>query len=113
MGLPQGFAYALNQQLVYVARRFPFHGKLLIIRTAFPLQQVNELTDRFEFGFFTLGFVVHHLFSIMTTAIALETSKGNLSLALGLGIALLLITFLVNAAAFGVREAAARRAALV
>ncbi len=50
---------------------------------------------------------------VMTTAIALETSKGNLSLALGLGIVLLLITFIVNAAAFGVREAAARRAALI
>lgn len=38
----------------------------------------------------------------MTTAIALETSKGDLALALGLGIVLLLLTLLINALAFGV-----------
>ncbi len=36
----------------------------------------------------------------MTTAIALETSKGDLALALGLGIILLTITLLLNAAAY-------------
>ncbi len=75
VGYHEGFSYALNQQLVYVARRFPFHGQLLIIRTAFPLDQVNELTDHFEFGFFTLGFVVLLLFGIMTTAIAHHLSR--------------------------------------
>ena len=39
----------------------------------------------------------------MTTAIALETSKGNLPLSLGLGFVLLLIVFAVNAAAWGAR----------
>ena len=38
----------------------------------------------------------------MTTAIALETSKGDLALALGLGMVLLLLTLLANALAFGV-----------
>jgi tungstate transport system permease protein len=60
-----------------------------------------------------VGGNIDHVTRIMTTAIALETSKGNLTLALGLGIVLLLITFAVNAAAYGVREVAARRAALV
>lgn len=46
---------------------------------------------------------------VMTTAIALETSKGNLALALGLGIILLLLVALVNGAAFVVGEAARRR----
>jgi len=40
----------------------------------------------------------------MTTAIALETSKGDLALALGLGLVLLLLTLGVNAAAQVVRE---------
>jgi tungstate transport system permease protein len=40
----------------------------------------------------------------MTTAIALETSKGDLPLALGLGVILLVIVLLINAAAFAVRE---------
>jgi len=46
---------------------------------------------------------------VMTTSIALETSKGNLSLALGLGIVLMLLALLVNAAAHLVRETAARQ----
>ncbi|MEQ9640138.1 MAG: ABC transporter permease [Alphaproteobacteria bacterium] len=38
----------------------------------------------------------------MTTAIALETSRGDLALALGLGMVLLLLTLVANALAFGV-----------
>jgi tungstate transport system permease protein len=37
----------------------------------------------------------------MTTAIALETSKGDLPLALGLGIVLMALTLAINAAAYG------------
>jgi tungstate transport system permease protein len=37
----------------------------------------------------------------MTTAIALETSKGDLPLALGLGIVLMALTIAINAAAYG------------
>ncbi len=39
----------------------------------------------------------------MTTAIALETSKGNLPLALGLGLILIVIVLAINAAAWGTR----------
>jgi tungstate transport system permease protein len=46
---------------------------------------------------------------VMTTAIALETSKGDLPLALGLGAILVGIVLAVNAAAFLMRDAAARR----
>ncbi len=46
---------------------------------------------------------------VMTTAIALETSKGDLPLALGLGIILIGIVVAVNAAAFLLKEAAVRR----
>jgi tungstate transport system permease protein len=41
----------------------------------------------------------------MTTAIALETSKGDLPLALGLGMVLIAIVVVVNALAWGVRRA--------
>ena len=44
----------------------------------------------------------------MTTAIALETSKGNLPLALGLGIVLLCIVLAVNVAASVVKHVGAR-----
>jgi tungstate transport system permease protein len=46
---------------------------------------------------------------VMTTAIALETSKGDLPLALGLGIILLSLVLVLNAAAYWVKEAAQRR----
>src|SRR4051812_39687989 len=41
----------------------------------------------------------------MTTAIALETSKGDLTLAIGLGLVLIAIVFIVNALAWAVRRA--------
>jgi tungstate transport system permease protein len=40
----------------------------------------------------------------MTTAIALETSKGDLPFAIGLGMVLMIIVILVNAAAWGLRR---------
>jgi tungstate transport system permease protein len=44
----------------------------------------------------------------MTTAIALETSKGNLPLAIGLGLVLIAIVVAINAAAWGLRRAGER-----
>jgi tungstate transport system permease protein len=45
---------------------------------------------------------------VMTTAIALETSKGDLPLALGLGVILLSVVLMLNAAASVLRDAAQR-----
>lgn len=47
---------------------------------------------------------------VMTTTIALETSKGNLALAIGLGIILISLIMAVNAIAWGVRSWAERHA---
>jgi tungstate transport system permease protein len=44
----------------------------------------------------------------MTTAIALETSKGDLPLAIGLGMVLMFIIILINALAWGARRAGER-----
>ena len=46
----------------------------------------------------------------MTTAIALETSKGDLPLAMGLGLVLVAIVVIVNALAWGMRRAGERLA---
>jgi tungstate transport system permease protein len=46
---------------------------------------------------------------VMTTAISLETSRGDLPLALGLGIVLVTVVFLINAAAQIIKSAAIRR----
>jgi tungstate transport system permease protein len=47
---------------------------------------------------------------VMTTAIALETSKGDLALAIGLGVILLTLVMIVNALAWAMRRAGERYA---
>ncbi len=47
---------------------------------------------------------------VMTTAIALETSKGDLALAIGLGVILLTLVMVVNALAWAMRRAGERYA---
>jgi tungstate transport system permease protein len=55
-----------------------------------------------------VGGNIDHLTRVMTTAIALETSKGDLALALALGIILLVLALSVNAAVYGLRASARR-----
>lgn len=57
-----------------------------------------------------VGGNIDHLTRVMTTAIALETSKGNLALALALGLVLLVIALGVNALVQSVRPTATRQA---
>jgi tungstate transport system permease protein len=55
-----------------------------------------------------VGGNIDHVTRTMTTAIALETSKGNIALALALGVILLVTAFAVNCALIGVRRCAMR-----
>jgi tungstate transport system permease protein len=57
-----------------------------------------------------VGGNIDHLTRVMTTAIALETSKGDLPLALALGIVLLVIALTVNALVMMLRNTAIRSA---
>ena len=57
-----------------------------------------------------VGGNINHVTRMMTTTIALETSKGNLQLALALGVVLLAIAVIVNAAVMSVRASAVRSA---
>ena len=57
-----------------------------------------------------VGGNINHVTRVMTTTIALETSKGNLQLALALGVILLMIAFAVNAGVMALRASAARAA---
>ena len=57
-----------------------------------------------------VGGNINHLTRVMTTAIALETSKGDLALALGLGFVLMAIALVVNAGVMALRTTAARHA---
>jgi tungstate transport system permease protein len=57
-----------------------------------------------------VGGNIAHVTRVMTTAIALETSKGDLALALGLGIILIALSLAINGAAFAARDYARRTA---
>ena len=57
-----------------------------------------------------VGGNINHVTRVMTTAIALETSKGALALALGLGIILVCLSVLINAGLMGLRRTAERMA---
>jgi tungstate transport system permease protein len=57
-----------------------------------------------------VGGNIDHVTRTMTTAIALETSKGNIALALALGMVLLATSFAVNGALLAVRRFALRLA---
>ena len=57
-----------------------------------------------------VGGNINHVTRVMTTAIALETSKGDLALALGLGFILLTIAIGINALVLGLRATATRAA---
>lgn len=57
-----------------------------------------------------VGGNINHVTRVMTTTIALETSKGNLELALALGVVLLAIAVIVNAAVMALRASAVRSA---
>jgi tungstate transport system permease protein len=46
---------------------------------------------------------------VMTTAIALETAKGDLPLSIALGLVLISVVITLNALAFGLRQWAMRR----
>jgi len=51
-----------------------------------------------------VGGNINHVTRVMTTTIALETSKGNLAMAVGLGLVLMLIALTVNGALMAVRD---------
>ena len=55
-----------------------------------------------------VGGNIDHITRVMTTAIALETSKGDLALALGLGIILIALSLFVNGLAFVLRDLTVR-----
>ena len=55
-----------------------------------------------------VGGNIEHFTRTMTTTIALETSKGNLPLAMGLGLILIFIITLINVMAWGMRRAGER-----
>ena len=55
-----------------------------------------------------VGGNIEHYTRVMTTAIALETSRGNLAMALALGVILMTLALMVNAGVSAMRLTASR-----
>ena len=56
-----------------------------------------------------VGGNIDHVTRVMTTAISLETMKGNLSIALGLGIILIVLSLSINSAVYIIKDVSQRR----
>ena len=79
------------------------------IIAALTRQLVEDLWTEYREQLQSLGCGhIDHVTRMMTTAIALETSKGDLALALGLGIILIVLSLGVNGAAFVIRDLTGR-----
>lgn len=61
-----GYSELLGQDFVYLAVPFDFHGSIYVMRTAYPLKYINELTSYFELGFLFLAVTTLLLFSLMS-----------------------------------------------
>ncbi|NQV47364.1 MAG: ABC transporter permease [Rhodospirillaceae bacterium] len=56
-----------------------------------------------------VGGNIDHVTRVMTTSIALEVSKGNLAMALGLGMVLIVLSLAINGSAFLLKESGLRK----
>lgn len=66
VGYSEGYSKLFGQTFAYMAKSFEFQGQKYVIRTAFPFQEVEELTNDFEIGFLSLGAIILVLYSLMT-----------------------------------------------
>lgn len=65
-GYCEGYSALLNQEFVYFAKAFDFHGKVYVLRTGYPYKYIKEMVHDFEFGFLGLAALILLLFSVMT-----------------------------------------------
>jgi signal transduction histidine kinase len=68
-GYSEEYSHLLGQKLVYVAKRFDFHGQPYVIRLAFPFQYIQDLRDGFTVWFVLFGSILLILFSILASII--------------------------------------------
>lgn len=65
VGFQEDYSQLLNQKFAYFAKAFNFHGRVYVLRTAFPHQYVNEITKNFELGFLVFATSILLLFGLM------------------------------------------------
>lgn len=91
-------AFALSRRQIIIALLWDARVSLVTVALAGFGRAVAEVG-----AVMIVGGNIDHLSRVMTTAIALETSKGNLALAMALGLVLMCISLAINAAAHTLR----------
>jgi len=75
----QGYAIALSdtfdKQFAYVAQAFPFQGEKYILRTAFPYEQIQDLTESFEIGVLIFSFIILLFFNTVISMIFTKLTR--------------------------------------
>jgi two-component system, OmpR family, phosphate regulon sensor histidine kinase PhoR len=69
IGYAEEYSHLLGQKLVYLAKRFDFHGQPYVIRLAFPFQYIQDLRDGLTVGFLFFGSLVLILFSALASLV--------------------------------------------
>jgi len=65
VGFKEDYSQLLKQKFAYFAKAFNFHGRVYVLRTAFPHQYVNDITHNFEVGFLVFATSILLLFGLM------------------------------------------------
>ncbi len=68
-GYHEDYSYHFGEQFAYIAKSFSFQGRPYILRTAFPLTQIQDLTQSFKLVLIKFGIAILVLFSVITWTI--------------------------------------------
>lgn len=74
-GYCEQYSQVLEQKMIYLARRFDFHGKPYYLRLALPYQYIQDLRHNFEIGFILVSSLVLLLFSAMSSFVLHRMSR--------------------------------------
>ncbi|MCH9634251.1 MAG: Adaptive-response sensory-kinase SasA [Chlamydiae bacterium] len=69
IGYHEDYSYHFGEQFAYIAQSFSFQGQSYIIRTAFPINQIKDLSSSFKLVLIKFGIGILVLFSLMTWTI--------------------------------------------
>ncbi len=75
IGYHEDYSYHFGEQFAYIAQAFSFQGKIFILRTAFPIKQINDLSRNFKLVLLKFGIGILVLFSLMTWMIITLLTK--------------------------------------
>ncbi len=75
IGYHEDYSYHFGEQFAYIAQAFNFQGKTFILRTAFPIKQIKDLTKNFKLVLIKFGIGILVLFGLMTWIITSLLAK--------------------------------------